>query len=142
MLTFELVTLDGVKFSEEAFEIILPTPDGQIAVFPEHMPLISVVVPGIISIRRRESDPDDAMEHFATDGGIVEIVHGRKLRLLADSAQTADDIDEAEAQAALERARQLRASADDQVSIADADAQIMQHIARLKVAGLRRKNRR
>jgi F-type H+-transporting ATPase subunit epsilon len=142
MLTFELVTLEGVKFSAEAHEIIIPTPDGLIAVFPDHMPLISIASPGIISVRKRANDPDEAMENFATNGGVIEVVTGRKLRLLADQAQSADDIDEAAAKAALERAMKLRADADDQMSLADADAQIMQLAAQLKVAGLRRRKRK
>ncbi len=142
MITFELVTLEGVKFSAEAHEIIIPTPDGLIAVFPDHMPLISIASPGIISVRKRANDPDDAMENFATNGGVIEVVTGRKLRLLADQAQSADDIDEAAAKTALERAMKLRADADDQISLADADAQIMQLAAQLKVAGLRRRKRK
>jgi len=142
MLTFELVTLEGIKFSEQAYEIILPTPEGQIAVFPEHMPLISVVSPGVISIRKRASDKDEQMEHFATDGGIVDIVHGKKLRLLADIAEQADDINEAEAKEALKRAEELRANADSQVDLAEASALIAQQSARLRVAELKRRKRR
>lgn len=142
MLTFELVTLEGMKFSEDAHEIILPTPEGQIAVFPEHMPLISVITPGVISIRKRASDKDEQMDHFATDGGIVEIVHGKKLRLLADVAEHADDINEMEAQEALKRAQELRANADSQVDLAEASALIAQQSARLRVAELKRRRRK
>lgn len=142
MLTFELVTLEGVKFSEEAHEIVLPTPEGQIAVFPDHMPLISVITPGVISIRKRASDKDEKMEYFATDGGIVEIEHGKKLRLLADVAEQADDINEMEAKEALKRAQELRASADSQVDLAEASALIAQQSARLRVAELKRRKRR
>jgi len=142
MLTFELVTLEGMKFSEDAYEVILPTPEGQIAVFPEHMPLISVIVPGVISIRKRATDKDEQMDHFATDGGIVEIVHGKKLRLLADVAEHADDINEMEAKEALKRAQELRANADSQVDLAEASALIAQQSARLRVADLKRRHRK
>lgn len=142
MITFELVTLEGVKFSEDCFEIVLPTPDGLIAVFPDHMPLISVVSPGVISIRAREKDADDKMEHFATDGGIVEIEEGKRIRLLADVAEQADDVNEMEAKTALERAQELRANADSQVDFAEASALIAQQTARLRVAELKRRKRK
>ena len=142
MLTFELVTLEGIKFSEDCFEVLLPTPDGQIAVFPDHMPLISVASPGVISIRKREKDTDDKMDHFATDGGIVEVEEGKRIRLLADVAEQADDISEMEAKEALKRAQDLRANADSQVDLAEATALIAQQSARLRVAELKRRKRR
>lgn len=141
MLTFELITLDGVKFTEECYEVILPTPDGQIAVFPEHAPLIAIASPGVIAVRKRQSDKDEDMLHFATDGGLIE-VDDKRVRLLADVAEEANDIDERKAKEALERAKHLRAQADSQVALADATALIERHMAQLKVAELkRRKNR-
>lgn len=97
-LSFELVTLDGVKFHEECFELLVPTPQGQIAILPHHAQLVSIVSPGVISVRRRESDPDNAMEHLATAGGMIEVL-GNHIRILADEAETAEDINELEAKA-------------------------------------------
>ena len=142
MLTFELVTLEGVKFSEECWEVVIPTPDGQIAVFPEHMPLVSVSSPGVISIRKRQADKDEDMDLFATDGGVIEVIHGRKVRLLADVAESASDINEMEAKEALKRAEELRANAGSQVDLAQAVGLIEQQTARLRVAELRRRKRR
>lgn len=141
MLTFELVTLEGVKFSEECYEVVLPTVEGQIGIFPDHAPLIAAAVPGVISIRKRQSDPDDKLDHFATDGGLVEI-NGRHVRLLADTAEHADDINEMEAKAALQRAKELKSTAKDQVAVADAVSLIERHTARLKVADIKRRRRR
>lgn len=140
MITFELVTLSGLKFSDEVYEVILPTPDGQIAVFPNHMPLVSLAVPGVISIRRRDSDPDDKLEHFATNGGVIEI-NDRRVRLLADEADHSDEVVHAEAEKALELARQQAKQAKDQVSLDKANQIIQTQHARLKVAGLKRRRR-
>lgn len=141
MLTFELVTLEGVKYSEDCYEVIFPTPEGQIAIFPNHMPLISVISPGVISIRKREKDADDRMQLFATDGGILEIGKNHRLRLLADVAEEAEDVNELEAKEALKRAQELRANADSQVDLAEATAIIAQQSARLRVAELKRRKR-
>lgn len=140
-LTFELVTPAGTAFSEDVYEVLLPTEAGQIAILPHHMDIVSVAAPGVISIRKRQDDKDSAMDHFATNGGIIEVVDGT-IRLLADDVEHSDDVDEAKAQEALKKAQEMRASADDQISISEAEAIIEHSLARLKVADLkRRKNR-
>jgi F-type H+-transporting ATPase subunit epsilon len=140
MITFELVTPEGIKFTEEAYEVLLPTPNGQIGVLPNHMPLVSLAVPGVISVRRKQSDSEAKLEHFATSGGLIE-VEGSKLRLLADTAEHADDIDEMKAKQALEHAQELAKSAQDHVAVADATALIERNLARLHVAELKRRRR-
>lgn len=140
-LTFELVTPAGTAFSEAVYEVLLPTEAGQIAILPHHMDIVSVATPGVISIRKREADKDGAMDHFATNGGIIEVVDGT-IRLLADDVEYANDVDEAKAQEALKKAQAMRAAADDQISISEAEALLEHSMARLKVAELkRRKNR-
>lgn len=141
MITFELITLDGVKFTEECYEVLLPTPQGQIAIFPEHAPLISVASPGVISVRKRQGDKDDQLLHFASDGGLIEI-DDKRVRLLADVAEEANDIDEAKSKEALKRAKELQRQATSQVALADATALIERHAAQIKVAELKRRTRK
>jgi F-type H+-transporting ATPase subunit epsilon len=140
MIHFELVTLDGTKFAQEVYEVILPTPQGYIAVLPNHMPLVSLASPGIISIRHKEGEYDELMERFATNGGVIE-VGNNSIRVLADEADHEDEINEAEAQKAYERAQQLRATAKDQVSLDNAQTLIDRQTTRLKVAELKRHRR-
>ena len=137
-MTFELLTPEGIKFHQEVYEVILPTAQGQIAVLPYHVPLVSLATPGVISIRHTQNEPDAQLEHVATSGGLIEI-NGQQVRLLADTAERADDIDEMRAQEALERARELQKTAADRVSLADATALIERNLARLKVTELRRR---
>lgn len=139
MLTFELVTPEGVKFTEEAYEVLLPTPDGQIGVLPHHLALVSLATTGVVSVRRRQQDPDSAVEHFATTGGMIEI-DGKKVRLLADTAEHADDINAMKAQEALKHAQALAKSAKSHVALADATALIERYTAHLKVAELKRRH--
>lgn len=137
-LKFELVTPEGVKFTEEAYEIMLPTSEGQVAILPHHIPLVSLAVPGVVSIRRKQSDSDAQLEHFAVSGGLIEI-SGTNVRLLADSADHADDVDELKAKEALDKARELAKTAADDVSLADATAAIERHLSQLKVAELKKR---
>lgn len=140
MITFQLVTLDGVKYADEAYEVLLPTPDGIIAVFKDHMPLISIASPGVISVRRKANEPDDMMEVYATNGGVIEILNN-EIRVLADEADHADEINAAEAEKAIEHARQLRAEAKDQVSLDTAQSLLDRSQTRLRVAELKRRRK-
>lgn len=139
-MQLELVSLDGVKFSAQAYSIILPTAAGQITVLPNHEPLLSQLVPGVISIRKQRNDPDYHMEHYATYGGVLEVGKD-KVRVLVDEAAHGDEINESEAQKAHDEALRLRKDAKSQVELDKAQALIDRHAVRLQVAGLRRRHR-
>ncbi len=137
MFHFKLVSLSGTKFDDEVAEVVLPTLDGQIGVEAHHMPLVSVATNGVIAVRRNPKDRDDAREYFATNGGVVE-VSNNVLRVLADEADHADDINEADAKAAYDRAQAMKADAKDEISLEQAQALVDRHAVRLQVANLKR----
>jgi len=139
MIRLQLITLSGTKFDDDVYEVLVPTMDGQIGVLPGHMPLISVAKSGVISVRRNERDLDIAMENFAVSGGVVE-VFDNTLRILVDEADHADDINQAEAQVAHERALKLKAEAKDEVSLERAQELVDRTATRLQVAGLKRRH--
>lgn len=141
MIHFQLVALSGTKFDGDVYEVTLPTLDGDIGVLQDHMPLVSVAKNGVIIIRRNEKDSDVQREFYATNGGVIE-VSGNTLRVLVDEADHADDINEAEAEAAMELARKMKAEAADEVSLEQAQALVDRHAVRLQVAGLKRRHRR
>lgn len=138
MIRFQIVTLSGVKFDEEVYEVILPTPDGQIGVFPNHMPLISMAVPGVIMVRRAQRDSNSKLEYFATDGGIIEIIDNT-IKILADEAVHADDIHEEASKKALIAAEEAYKNAKDKVSLDKAQAMIDRQAVRLDVAKYKRR---
>lgn len=140
-MNLELVTLLGKKVDREAYEVILPTADGEIAVFPGHEPLVTIAVPGAIAVRYKKGDPDGKLDFFAISGGVVEISQ-EKTRILVDEADSGEDIIEAESKAALDRALALRDSAKNQVELEQAHQLVDRHSVRLKVADLRRRHRR
>lgn len=139
-MKLELITLLGQKMNEDVYEVILPTADGQIAVFPMHTPIVTLAVPGVISVRRKKTDLDEQMEFFATNGGIVEVSNDR-IRVLVDEADAPEDIVTEEVQKALARAEKMKQEAKDQVGIDKAQALIDRYAVRIKVAGLRRRHR-
>ncbi len=139
MFHFQLVSLTGVKFDDDVSDVILPTLEGEIGVLQHHMPLISVATNGVICVRRHPKDTDAQREYFATNGGVIEIADNT-LRVLVDEADHADDINEAEAQAAMELAQQMKAEATDQVSLEHAQTLMDRHAVRLQVANLKRRH--
>ena len=140
-MKLELVTLSGVKVDKDVYEVILPTADGEIAVFPGHEALVGMAVTGVISVRYNKSDSNDKLDYFAISGGVIEVSQ-TKVRVLVDEADSGEDISESESKAALERALKLRESAKDQVELEKASQLVDRHQVRLKVAGLRRRHRR
>jgi len=131
MFHFQLVALSGTKFDDDVYEVVLPTLDGEIGVLEHHMPLVSVATNGAIMVRRNPHDPDGEREFFATNGGLVD-VSNNVLRVL---------VNEAETEAAIERAKKMKAEAKDQVSLEHAQSLIDRHSVRLQVANLKRRTR-
>lgn len=141
MIRFDLVTLDGTKFGEDVHEVVLPTADGYIAIFPDHMPLVSLAIPGVISVRRKSGDDDSKLRHFATNGGVIEIGNNI-VRVLVDEADNEEEINEQEAQKAYEEARTMVREARDTVSLEHAQSLVDRQATRLRVAELKRRKRR
>jgi F-type H+-transporting ATPase subunit epsilon len=141
MFHFQLVALSGAKFDDDVYEVILPTIDGEIGVLAHHMPLVSVATSGVIVVRRNPRDTDRDREYFAVSGGVVD-VSNNTLRILVDEADHADNINEAEAEAAMERAKQMKLEAKDQVSLEHAQSLVDRHAVRLHVANLKRRHQK
>lgn len=138
-MKFRLVTLVGTKVDDDIYSATIPTVDGEISVFPDHEPLVTVANGGVISVRFKKDDAD--FEYFAISGGVVEISQDG-VRILVDEADHGEEIIEAETQAALERAIQARDEAGDQIEREKAHQLVDRHMVRLKVADLQRKRRK
>ncbi len=140
-MNLQLVTLDGVKYKEDTYSITLPTASGEITVFPDHEPLISVLKPGVVTIRKAKNDPDQLLEHFATYGGVLEVTT-EGVTVLVDEADADDDINEKEAEKAREAAEAMLKNATNQVELEHAQSLIDRQAVRLQVANIRRRTRR
>ncbi len=140
-INFEVIAPEGIKFRESVWEIMVPSVDGQIGLLPHHTPLICLVVAGLILIRLQPDDPVENWEPLATSGGLLEVT-AERVRLLADTAERAEDIDELRAKEALQWAQELKRTAADHVALAGAARLIERNLIRLKVAELRRHRHR
>lgn len=139
-MKLELVTLSGLKLDTEIYQATIPTSEGEIGVFPDHEAMVTLAVPGVITVGYDKNDENN-IDLFAISGGVVEI-SGKKIRILVDEADSGDEINESETRAALDRALALRDSAKDQIELEKAHQLVDRHQVRLKVADLRRRKRR
>jgi len=136
---FQLVSSQGSKFDGEAYEVIIPTVAGDIAVFEDHMPLISAARAGMVSVRLKQNDRDDDMERFAVNGGIMQ-VQGKSLKFLSDDITSSEEVNEKEAESALARAEELVKNAGSQRALAEAQRVLHHSQARLNVSRIKRRH--
>lgn len=136
MIHFQLVSVKGTKFDGDVYEVLVPTREGTIAVFEDHMPIISAGQPGMISVRKKASDRENDLEHFVVNGGIVE-VDGKNLRFLSDDVTTTNEVSEKEAEAALARAEEMIKNAGSQLALEEAHRLLHHSRAQLNLARIK-----
>src|SRR6476659_8667335 len=99
-LKVELVTPEKRMFSVEADEVIAPGGVGLFGVLPGHAPFLSVVEPGVLTLREGQST-----QTWFVGGGFVEVAND-SVRLLADQAEPVSAIDVAAARKRYEEAQE------------------------------------
>lgn len=105
MLKLEIVTPEKKVVETEADSVTVPTASGEAGILPNHAPLISALKPGVLSFSNRSGT-----ERIAVGGGFVE-VNGDKVSVLADTAETADEINSEKARLDREEAEKAIAAA-------------------------------
>jgi len=136
MVPLKITTPDGPTFEGEVDSVSLPTPQGEITILPHHIPLISIVVPGAITIRQQGE------EHLlAVSRGVIE-VDGKTIRVMVDTADRADALQEEAILQAKTKAEQLqKEKRNDLEGFAEATAILERELARLHVVRRRRSGR-
>jgi len=129
-LKFKIATPEKVVYEAEIDQATLPTKLGEITVLPNHIPLVSSLVAGEILIKK-----DGVEIPLATSGGFVELASNQMV-ILADTAERLEEIDEARAEEARSRVKQLMARKDsaEKVDFIALAAKMEKELARLKVA--------
>lgn len=105
-LQIELVAADRVVWSGEATEIIARTSEGDLGVLPDHAPLLSLLVPGVVMIK----PTDGAIVQAAVGDGFLSVADNR-VSILSEDTWLLDEVDESEARHELAAAE---ASGDDE----------------------------
>ena len=114
-------------FSEDVELVTLPGVAGQFGVYPQHVPLMTQMVPGEIIVRKGAHET-----FFACGGGLIEVTANR-VAILTDLAVQADKIDEAKAEEARQRAEaRLKEKLSDE-EVATINASLARSLAQLRV---------
>ncbi len=134
-LHLEIVTAERTVLSDDVDQINAPGAAGRMGVLPRHEPLMTMLVPGELTIiKQGQRTP------FAISGGFMEVLPDR-VTILADTAERADEIDEARADAARKRAEELLQNRRSEQEAVLAEAQLRRALVRLRVARLRHAGR-
>ena len=139
-LRFEFVAQDHIVYEGDVRMVIIPGADGVIGVLPKHAPLIAVVDPGEVMVRKEDGEE----LYFAVGGGFVE-VRPDKVVLVARSGESAEEIDAVRAEAALQRAQEYLSSSErdrDMDRRVAMEAALRRSQVRLNIARRRRSGRR
>jgi len=131
-LRLEIVTPQEIAFSEDVHMVTLPAIEGQMGVYPQHLHVITQIVPGEIIVTR------DGQDRFVAVGeGLVEIT-GSAVAIVTDMAIAAERIDEAAAEEARQRAAARLQEKISEEEVATVNASLARSLAQLQVRRRRR----
>ena len=131
-LKLEIVTPEAKVYSEDVEMVTLPGIDGEMGIYPQHVPLMTQIVAGEVIARKGGRDA-----FLAVGEGFVEIT-GDHVSILTDMAVAAENIDEAKAEEARRRAEARLAEKLDDEQTAIAAAALAHSLAQLNVKRRRR----
>jgi len=126
-LKLEIVTPEALTYSEDVDMVTLPSSDGELGIYPNHVPVLTQVVPGEIVVRKGGQD-----FFLAIGEGFAEIT-GERVAVLTDMAIKATDIDEVKAEEARRRAEARLQEKLGGEELASVSASLAHSLAQLKV---------
>lgn len=124
----EVVSTEQMIFSGEAEFVVAPATEGEIGVYPQHVPLLTRIKPGVLRLKVPGSSEEVLV---AVSDGMME-VQPSLITVLADTAIRGEDLDEARANEAKRAAEDSLKRATDDLSTAKAHAALAVAIAELK----------
>ena len=126
-LRLEIVTPEATTYSEDVEMVVLPGSEGELGVYPRHVPLLTTVKPGELRIFK-----DGRTTSLAIGEGFVEIT-GEAVSVLTDMALESEKIDEAAAEAAVARAEAAMKEDHGAEEVAAIQASMQKALAQLHV---------
>ncbi len=127
-IKLEILTPQNSVYSDEVTSVQLPGVDGYFGIFPGHTPYLSALKVGEIKV-----EVDGHSNYFATSGGVAEVLPGG-ISVLAESCESANDIDLKRAEAAKERARKRIDEGRKEWNVARAQIALTRAINRIGIS--------
>ena len=126
-IRLEIATPEAMVYSEDVEMVTLPGVEGQIGILPDHVRLMTQLVPGELIIRKQGQD-----DFMAVGDGLVEVTSDR-VSLVTNMAISVDKIDEAAAEEARQRAAARLREKLSSEEVASVNASLARSLAQLRV---------
>ncbi|UCG39302.1 MAG: F0F1 ATP synthase subunit epsilon [bacterium] len=124
----EVVTPERVVVSEPVSEVVLPGIEGEFGVLPGHIPFLTALKVGEMTYKK-----GNKVEHLAVSWGYVEVTHD-SVKVLAETAERAVDIDVGRAEIARQEAEKILTAGKDDPEYEKARARLEKAVVRVQVA--------
>ncbi len=135
-IAVDIMSPERLVMHTQADSVVVPAADGELGILPHHAPLLAMLEPGEIRLRRGND-----VEIFAVSGGFIEVINNR-ISIFAETAEMAQEIDLERARQAAERAKAQLKIARTDLDLALAEASLRRAMVRLRVTeGLRRQGK-
>ena len=134
MINISFISQEKTLFEGQAKMVVMDGQEGQLGIVKGHSPLLAVLKPGPVRMIS-----EDGEEVFFTNGGFAE-VQPENITILVDSAERADDLDEAKIIKPKEDAEKLLKDKKDQKDFAEAASQLSQSLSQLRAIESLKKN--
>jgi len=132
-IKLEIVTPQATVYSDDVDMVTLPGVEGQMGVLPQHVRLMTQLVPGEMIVHK------DGQDHFLAVGeGLIEVT-GDRVAIVTDMAVAAENIDEAKAEEARQRAAARLREKISSEEVASVNASLARSLAQLHVKRRRHK---
>ena len=126
-IKLEIVTPEATVYSDNVEMVTLPAIEGQIGILPQHVRLITQLVPGELIIRKNARD-----DFLAVGEGLVEVTN-ESVSIVTNMAVNVAEIDEAKAEDARQRAAARLREKLSAEEIASTNAALVKSLAQLNV---------
>lgn len=129
IIKLEVVTPERVVLKRNIYRITVPTKEGEITVLPKHLPLVSILIPGVLEFVNENNE----REVVSVSGGFVEVLRN-KVVILADTAERAEELDSEQVEEARKKAEQMvrETKREDAERFAEISTSLAKELARSK----------
>ena len=130
----QIMASDHMVYDGDAVSISLPTTEGSIGILAGHSNLIMAVVPGTVEFVPSEDAADlSGRQQIVVSDGLIKVENG-EVMILVDTAEKPEDIDEARARRAEEKAREEMKRVNNNRDHAFVEAELSRAMSRIKAA--------
>jgi F-type H+-transporting ATPase subunit epsilon len=128
-IKLEIVTPERIVVAEDVDEVVLPGIEGEFGVLPGHIPFLTALKVGVLTYKKEGVD-----ENLAVSWGYVEVAHD-SVKVLAETAEKATEIDISRAKTAREAAEKILTAGKEDHEYEEAQVRLEKAVIRVQVAG-------